>query len=322
MAVIRLIGPPTLCDAAFAAANGRPASAQPLDRTAFGLWGSKPDENRPGEELIVVRTAEGETEIHCHGGLAAVEGVFADLTAAGATRVSWEEQERDRAGILQAELSAALAAAPTVRCAGIILDQASGTLAEGLSDPSQHAAMRERIEFGRHLTQPWLVVIAGPPNAGKSSLLNAIAGYSRAIVSPTAGTTRDAVGVTVAIEGWPVRLTDTAGLRETLDPLEAAGVAKARETLAEADAVIQVADGTDPGDLDAVLPHPRRLRVWNKIDLSTAGPVPAGWRGVSAETGEGLKELSAALSRLLVPAPPPPGTPVPLTNRQASMIGG
>ncbi|QDT14932.1 GTPase [Alienimonas californiensis] len=320
VAVIRVVGPPTLCDAAFAAANGRPVSAQPLNRVAFGRWGRDESERRPGEELIVVRTAADETEIHGHGGRAAIDRIFADLAAAGVERVGWEEQEHARSGELPAELAAALAAAPTVRCAGVILDQISGTLARGLADPSQHAAMRERIEFGRHLTEPWLVVIAGPPNAGKSSLLNAIAGYGRALVSPIAGTTRDAVGATIAVDGWPVRLTDTAGLRETLDPLEAAGVAKARATLADADAVIQLADGSAAEEIAPLPPHRRTLRAWNKLDRPDVQPTPPGWLGVSAETGAGVPALLAALSQLLIPAPPPPGEPVPLTPRQATLI--
>ena len=317
VAVVRLIGPAGLCDAAFAAADGRAAAAQPLDRVAFGRWGDD-----PGEELVLVRTAANETEIHCHGGTAAVARVLADLAAAGAKVVDWTEQEVARNGILEAELAAALAAAPTVRTAGVLLDQASGTLARGLADPAAHAAMRGLVEFGRHLTEPWLVVIAGPPNAGKSSLLNAIAGYGRAIVSPVAGTTRDAVGVTVAVDGWPVRLTDTAGLRATVDPLEAAGVAKAREVLARADAVIAVADGADPAASPDVPPYPRTLRVWNKVDLPGAGSVPEGWLGVSAATGGGVPDLLAALAGRLVPGAPPVGAPVPVTARQVGLIGG
>ncbi|MEM9704197.1 MAG: GTPase, partial [Planctomycetota bacterium] len=291
VAVIRVTGDAALCDAAFQAANGRPASGQPIDRVAFGIWGRGSDQ--PGEELILVRTASHETEIHCHGGYAAVERIFADLSAAGAMRIEWQEQAGARDGLLERELAVALAAAPTVRCAGILLDQCSGTLARGLADPSQHAAMRERIEFGRHLTEPWRVVIAGAPNAGKSSLLNAIAGYDRALVSPIAGTTRDALGVTIAIDGWPIRLTDTAGLRETADPLEAAGVAKARETLRDADAVIHLADGTaatPPPPLSTPADAPL-LKAWNKIDLPNVQPTPNDWLPISAETGAGLKEL-------------------------------
>ena len=95
----------------------------------------------------------------------------------------------------------------------------------------------------------WRVVIAGPPNVGKSSLINAMAGYERAIVSPLPGTTRDVVTLTTAIDGWPVQLADTAGLRASDDELESAGVKLAGAALAAADLVILVCDAT--GDLNA-----------------------------------------------------------------------
>ena len=321
VAVVELVGPAGLCDGLFSAADGRAVSEQPIDRVAFGRWGRE-----PGEELVLVRTAADRTEIHCHGGTAAVARVLADLETVGARTIPLEERIKTDGGESAAELAAALAAAPTVRTAGILLDQAAGTLARGLADPAEHAGMRGRVEFGRHLVEPWLVVIAGPPNAGKSSLLNAVAGYGRAIVSPVAGTTRDAVGVTVAVDGWPVRLTDTAGLRETRDPLEAAGVAKARDVLKTADAVIDVADATAAADSGGMNPparpgHSRVLRVWNKTDSPDARPCPAGRRPVSAATGAGVRELLADLAGLLVPDVPAVGTPVPLTARHAALIG-
>ena len=105
-------------------------------------------------------------------------------------------------------------------------------------------------DLGLHLTTPWRVVLAGAPNVGKSSLMNAIAGYQRAIVSPTPGTTRDVVTVTTAIDGWPVQLADTAGLRETQDELESAGVALADAAIGEADLVIVVSDASADSDVD------------------------------------------------------------------------
>ena len=321
VAVVELVGPAGLCDELFAAADGRAASAQPTGRVAFGRWGRAGDDV-PGEELVLVRTAPDRTEIHCHGGAAAVARVLADLAAAGAKAVPWRDRVENERGELAAELAAALAAAPTVRTAGVLLDQASGTLARGLADPAAHAQMRTRAEFGRHLTEPWVVAIAGPPNAGKSSLLNRVAGYARAIVSPAAGTTRDAVGVTVAVDGWPVRLTDTAGLRATADPLEALGVAKAREVLSTADAVIRLADATDPAAAEIAVDHPRALRAWNKTDLPAAAACPPGWRPVSAATGDGVEELLADLAALLVPAAPAVGEPVPVCPRHVALISG
>ena len=102
----------------------------------------------------------------------------------------------------------------------------------------------EYRDVGLHLTMPWRVVIAGPPNVGKSSLMNAIAGYQRAIVSPLPGTTRDVVTITTAINGWPVQIADTAGLRDTVDELESAGIALAGAVVEQADLVIVVSDAS------------------------------------------------------------------------------
>lgn len=106
-----------------------------------------------------------------------------------------------------------------------------------------------RAKEGKILREGALVVIAGPPNAGKSSLLNALLGESRAIVSATPGTTRDSIEEWLDIDGWPVRLVDTAGLRETGDAIEGEGVARARGLMGKADIVLNLtpADGDQAG---------------------------------------------------------------------------
>ena len=100
------------------------------------------------------------------------------------------------------------------------------------------AAETRRLREGRILRDGALVVIAGPPNAGKSSLLNALVGESRAIVSDVPGTTRDSVEAWIDLDGWPIRLVDTAGLRETSDAIEAEGVARAEKLIEEAEIVV------------------------------------------------------------------------------------
>lgn len=131
------------------------------------------------------------------------------------------------------------------------------------------------------------VAISGAPNVGKSSLLNRLAGRDAAMVSDIPGTTRDAIEVRLVLADVPVTLIDTAGLRDSDDPLEAEGVRRARRHADQADLVIRVACGPEvPGD-----PGPG-LRVWNKADL---GPAPEGWLGVSARTGEGLESLRQVL---------------------------
>jgi tRNA modification GTPase len=156
------------------------------------------------------------------------------------------------------------------------------------------------------------IVVAGPPNAGKSSLLNAIAGQERAIVTDLPGTTRDHIEVPLAIAGVPVLLTDTAGLRETGDQVEAIGVARASALVAVADVVVWLGA---PEDAPA---HPRLLPVHAKADLG--GAMAAGSIAVSAVTGHGLGELLeriGAHARSLLPGE----DAIALNRRQAGHIG-
>ena len=182
-------------------------------------------------------------------------------------------------------------------------------------------ALARWTPLGRRLTTPWRVAVAGPPNVGKSSLVNALAGYQRSVVAPTPGTTRDVVTTRLAIDGWPVELADTAGLREGTDTLETQGVRMARETSAAADLCLWLLDASAPPVWPDAGVGAVRLVV-NKVDL------PAVWDvadapeavAVSARTGAGLPELCAALSGWLVPEPPPSGTAVPFTAAQCDGV--
>ena len=149
---------------------------------------------------------------------------------------------------------------------------------------------------------------------GKSSLVNALAGYQRSVVAPTPGTTRDVVTSRIAIDGFAIELADTAGLRLDAESLEELGIEQARARILAADLVLWVLDASTP----AVWPdiQGRQVRVVvNKVDLAPAwdlGEAATGVR-VSAKTGAGLEELCSALSRRLVPDVPGPGVPVPFT---------
>ena len=155
-----------------------------------------------------------------------------------------------------------------------------------------------------------LCAIVGRPNAGKSSLLNALAGYQRAIVTDIPGTTRDTVEVKVELAGVPFRLVDTAGVRESDDPIEQMGVARSRQAMEAASLILVVWDGSQPvtGEDRAILAQAADGRpvvlVWNKSDLE-GGPLPAGALPenvtpveVSAVTGQGLDELERTLAKL------------------------
>jgi tRNA modification GTPase len=232
--------------------------------------------------------------------------------------------------------------APTLRTASILLDQWHGALAEEVrriratleTKPEQALLALQRLaewglRVGRHLVEPWQVVIAGPPNAGKSSLVNALVGYQRTVVSEVPGTTRDAVSIRTAFDGWPVELFDTAGLRDATG-LEAAGIEQTRQRLRHADAIVWVTDATtaeapepDPETVAAV---PLRLGEWigvrNKVDLLAASSPqgPASTIALSAKTGENIAQLIHAIVVRLVPDPPPPGAAVPYTPRLIEYI--
>ncbi len=174
----------------------------------------------------------------------------------------------------------------------------------------QLAATLDRARQGVLLRDGLRLVVAGQPNVGKSSLLNALAGAELAIVTPIAGTTRDKISGTVQIEGVPVQVTDTAGLRESDDPVEQAGIARSWAAIEAADAVLWLHDLTrlgDPGHhaldtaIGARLPpglaaSGRLLHVYNKAD-AVSGEPPAGGEGlrVSARTGAGLDALRRRL---------------------------
>jgi tRNA modification GTPase len=137
-----------------------------------------------------------------------------------------------------------------------------------------------------------LVIVAGPPNAGKSSLINAIAGEERVIVTDVPGTTRDHVEMPLSLGGVPIRLTDTAGLRDTDDRVEAIGVERTGRLIEAADVLVWL------GESERAPSHPRLIEVQPKADLPDRGTVPDGVFAVSARTHFGLADLLARVEEL------------------------
>jgi tRNA modification GTPase len=188
------------------------------------------------------------------------------------------------------------------------LDRLQGKLASVMQRARQGALLREGIN----------VVIAGQPNAGKSSLLNALAGAELAIVTPVPGTTRDVVRQTIQIEGVPLHVVDTAGLREGAEAVERIGIERAWGQIEKADAVVFLHDLTRAGspeyrEADAAIAAklPTGVPVvdaWNKVDATPPSPSPPGggpgWGRsdgevrLSARTGEGLDTLRQRLLEL------------------------
>lgn len=166
-----------------------------------------------------------------------------------------------------------------------------------------------------------LVVLAGAVNAGKSSLLNALLGRNRALVTELPGTTRDFLEESCMLDGLPVRLVDTAGLRRSAEPVECLGVERSRQKLGEADTVLLVLDGERLGEAGAAarecpdaaasevletVGETPVLAVWNKCDVCRPAVFPPAWLhgtgclAVSARTGEHLEELAGALRSQLL----------------------
>jgi len=316
----------------FRARSGRPLAAYPADQIVVGRFGGD-----FGEEVVARRCGDVAVELHCHGGRAAVARIEESLVSAGCRRATWSDWTRTQSDdAIAAAALVALAEARTERTAAILLDQCHGALRRAMDeilqdiDRGDAPSARQRIEtllarekLGRHLTRPWSVVLAGRTNVGKSSLMNALAGYGRAIVHHAPGTTRDAVALATAIDGWPVELCDTAGLRAADDPVERAGVERARERLAQADLVVLVADQSVPWSAeDQALADqwPAAILVHNKCDL----PAPPGHRpaglSTSAIRGEGIDVLLATIGRRLAPDLPPPGAPVPFSSEHVETL--
>ena len=170
-------------------------------------------------------------------------------------------------------------------------------------------AILDRARQGSLLRNGLHVVLVGQPNVGKSSLLNRLAGEERAIVTDIAGTTRDALRETIQIEGIPLHITDTAGLRETTDEVEKIGIARTWQEIERADVIVRlvdVRDGLTDADaaIDARLPAGvERITVFNKVDLQARQPERIEADGavgiyLSAKAGQGVELLRAELLRV------------------------
>ncbi len=272
-------------------------------------------------------------EVHCHGGSAVVAALLEQLQQRGANLLSWADFLRLTEPPWRAAALEKLAQARTARTAAILLDQANGAFERALEsirgqlrDGNFRAARAEIAELlafadlGCHLVAPWRVVIAGAPNVGKSSLVNALAGFQRSIVAPIPGTTRDLVTTEIAIDGWPVELIDTAGQRTESVSLEREGIELARQAMARADLIVWVLDTVTtpvwPDEISSLM-----YIAINKIDLQPTWDVAkAEALLVSTLTGTGIAGLCAAISLRLAPGPLAPGRGIPFLASQIEAL--
>jgi tRNA modification GTPase len=313
----------------FTARSGRALANVPLREIVVGHLG--------GEEVVASRVENDVIELHCHGGTAAVARLEELLTGRGCRKVSWQEwTSTHETDPIAAAALVALAEARTERTAAILLDQFNGALRKAfeqieaaVKSGDATAAQAQADELlvhavtGLHLVHPWQVVVAGRPNVGKSSLINAIAGYQRAIVHDLPGTTRDIVSIQTALDGWPVEICDTAGLRASDDTIERAGIELAQGKIAAADLIVLVFDSSAPwtvADQNLFESHPSALLVSNKSDLEPVPGAHPAAMNVSAAMSAGIDELCRAIAQRLVPHPPPPGAAVPFLEEHVEQI--
>ncbi len=339
----------------------RPASrlAFKPGQIRYGAWVGNAEQDLAAESVIVTPLIDGSVEIHCHGGPAAQSRIVDDLRAAGVTPVSGQAWQESRCSLLIGEASKVLSQCLTVRTAGIAMDQVRGALQDWTLDSlrklistlahDRESSMCGRVveaihreaatilrvaPLGLHLARPFRVVLVGPPNVGKSSLLNALVGYDRSITFDDAGTTRDVLHAETVIDGWPVRLSDTAGIRDSAEPIERQGVERARGEAEGADLLLLVAEPARIGSDSFERLYPQLvqaaegvpvLRLLNKSDLWQPRSSPGDGGGdfdllTCALTGNGINELLQSISGRLAQNVPVAGSPVPVTPRQVKEL--
>lgn len=318
------------------------------------------------EQVVVHLESPERVEIHAHGGEAVLAAICQTLQAAGAVSPedlspggaadsSTESSQEESFAEIAARL---LPAAKTERAAKIVLDQYHGAQDRLFAETEQALTLRRampfdaeisrRIEpllaridrtialgrFGRFLLDPPNVVLAGPVNAGKSSLLNALLGFDRVLTDAAAGTTRDAVAAETAFDGFPLRLIDTAGIRASQNEIEREGIRRAKSLLSSADLILAVFDSSGGVEKEraafcaSLAEHKtekerRTLFVMNKSDLvaerfSSRFSDDSDALSVCAFDAASVERLAERVLAALFPLRPAPGEPVPLSEEETA----
>ncbi|GJM26961.1 MAG: hypothetical protein DHS20C16_33760 [Phycisphaerae bacterium] len=299
-------------------------------RLYFGTFG---DERETIDEVILAPQhdrsgALAGVDISAHGGIRVVERVLMTLTRRGAMLVSSDDCSIDESFDSQGDWTAQikndamrlLTRTTTRRAAMFLMKQAdilpaAYTRMIDLSDLGKEAAARaeltsliERSQPAKHLVTPPKISVLGPPNAGKSSLINRLAGRNHVVVSDTEGTTRDWVTVPAVIDGIEITMVDTAGLRETPDSLEETAILRGRSASASSNLQIWIFDRSAniTGDMQAMMANigEHDILVAHKSDLPAGNGVaamldqmPKVALAVSAATGDGLEDLRNGIVR-------------------------
>lgn len=283
------------------------------------------------EEVVLHLLDETTAEVHLHGGDAVFQSLERTLRDYGFRTVSWQEElcesktADEELSLIQAEVLQLLPHAKTERVTKILLDQYHGALIRELAERKDRLRrIEENAKLGLRITRAFRIVLFGAVNAGKSSLVNAILGFERVIADPTPGTTRDSVETETVLDGWPVLLVDTAGMRHADGELERLGIEKTRTTIQDADLLLHVIDSCDgktPEEETLFVNTVPILKVYTKADLLPEASETCYEKDallVSAKTRFAMETLLERISQTLVPDPPRLLEGVPLNARQTA----
>ncbi|MDP6114243.1 MAG: 50S ribosome-binding GTPase [Planctomycetota bacterium] len=340
LGVIRLRGPAaeSALAVAFRSVSGRQIRTIPQGRLVFGTLEHR---GEVLDEVMLTGVAEGsETEIQCHGGHQSIRRISEFLQAEGFVEADQSEFSGSEIVTLDAIQQEAEAAIPDARsplALSLLLSQRAGALSEFVRRIQTGDAMSDEVQrlltpprLGEILCNPPRVVLTGPPNVGKSSLFNSLVGRNRVIIADIPGTTRDAIEEDILLDGVPIRLVDTAGLRKTEHPIESMAIEVSSQQLEKASLVLFVLDGTEKTDeqattaFDEISGSKPSILVSNKSDLRSGSPSSTGHvlsTEVSAKTGEGMAALAAALLDAVAPDRDfAAGDPAIFTSRQAGQF--
>lgn len=325
-------------------ADGKPPAVGSI---RFGRWRSL-DEDADAEHIVLCRVADEEFELNCHGGPAIGRRILSDLEQSGCKVVHRGEWPAETKDPILASLEVELSRAVTLGAARFLMMQYDGRLRLelltiiALVEQGNSLSAIDRLEQlsrrGRQLRaalRPPRLIIAGPPNVGKSSLTNALFGDRRVLVHHEAGTTRDAVEVPIVVDGWPLMLVDTAGVREAEEQVEALGVEKALAHWQSADLALLIVDRLQ--GWTSVHDELMRLRtrpvilVWNKcdlVDMSATDPLP-GIRNAtrfsqvafaSAIGAPGIDGVLSAVAGEIQSMLPDAALPLPINENQCGVV--
>lgn len=281
-------------------------------------------------------TGLDSAEIHCHGGAIPAKRILDLLAGEGAEIVSWKgivsaARANGKIDCIQQEAMELLPYALTERAAAMLNAQWRGALSNAIASAKNEGDFRrlsETVKLGMALTRPLKVVIVGRPNSGKSTLFNALLEETKAVVYHEPGTTRDPVRGTIAVEGIPFAVVDTAGRGAPLDAIDKLGQERTAEELAAADIIILLVDAMargERGEEDILREATGKpvIIAYNKIDLAGErfnAEAPAGALLLSALKHEGIDRLRSAILTVAGIAGGAVNSPVLFTERQAKLL--